>query len=116
MVCLIWLISMGTTQVEKGAMLSRSACMQRSNLLDDQLRILDATKFVDVEPVGKLYNTPVGRPGLVKRDGVDYVATTSRSHAHLEMLFANGALLYHLKIAAPQRLGKARTPGAGIAQ
>ena len=115
-VSLIGLVSMSTASPEKGAILSRGATVQRRNLLDHQLRILDAAKLIHVELVGKLHDTTVGRTGLIERNGLDNLTAIGRSHTQLQVFLANRALLHYRKIAAPERLREAGSPGTGIAQ
>ena len=51
------------------------------DLFDDELRRLEATVFVHVEPVGQLHDAPVGRSGLVEGDRVNAVTAGSRAYA-----------------------------------
>ena len=102
---------MSTASPEKGAILSRGATVQRRNLLDHQLRILDAAKLIHVELVGKLHDTTVGRTGLIERNGVDNLTAIGRSHTQLQVFLANRALLHYRKIAAPERLRESGSAG-----
>ena len=99
---------------QKGAILARRTAAQRSNLLDDELRVFNAAKLVHIELESKLHDTPVGRSRLVERDGIDDIATVRRAHAQFEMVFADRALFDYGEFAAPHGLWKSRSPWTGI--
>ena len=107
--CLIWLVSIvvpGNPVAQKGAILACSAAVQRGNLLNDELRVFNAPKFIHIELESELHNAPVYRSRLIECDRIDDIATLRRAHAQLEVIFTNRSLFDYGKIAAPHWLRK----------
>ncbi len=107
--CLIWLVSIvvpGNAVAQKGAILSRRAAVQRGNLLDNELRVFDAAKFVHIELESELHNAPVYGSCLVECDRIDDVATLRRAHAQFEVLVTDNTLFDDGEITAPHWLRK----------
>ena len=67
--------------------------MQSGNLLDDKLRRFPALPFIHVEAISELHNAAIGRTGLVESDRVYDVTAIHRAQPHLEVVFADRAML-----------------------
>jgi outer membrane translocation and assembly module TamA len=95
-------------------MLTRAA--ERGDLLDDQLRRLDAAPLVHIQPECEPDGAAPRRAGLVESDRIDGVLTRERPDRELQVALPDGALLDEFEIAAPHRFREAGAPGARIAQ
>ena len=62
-------------------------------MLYDELWILDASKFINIELERELHHTAIGGPRLVKRYGINDIAAIGRADAKLQVIFPNRALL-----------------------